>query len=175
MEHLNSCYCRQRRDDQASVRQPLRNRANRLWTVIIRATNYLIAGRTVVVAGYGWCSRGIAMRASGLGGNVIVTEVDPLKALEAVMDGFRVMPMEKAAPIGDIFVTATGDINVVDKQHFEIMKDGALVANSGHFDVEINIPSLAAISIDGARRVRPLSINTHCAMVARSTCWVKVV
>ncbi|MCO5194188.1 MAG: adenosylhomocysteinase [Anaerolineae bacterium] len=122
---------------------------------IIRATNYLIAGRTVVVAGYGWCSRGIAMRASGLGGNVIVTEVDPLKALEAVMDGFRVMPMEKAAPIGDIFVTATGDINVVDKQHFEIMKDGALVANSGHFDVEINIPSLAAMSIDGARRVRP--------------------
>lgn len=122
---------------------------------IIRATNYLIAGRTVVVAGYGWCSRGIAMRANGLGGNVIVTEVDPLKALEAVMDGFRVMPMEKAAPIGDIFVTATGDINVVDKHHFEIMKDGALVCNSGHFDVEINIPSLHAMSIDGARRVRP--------------------
>lgn len=122
---------------------------------IIRATNYLIAGKTVVVAGYGWCSRGIAMRAAGLGGNVIVTEIDPLKALEAVMDGFRVMPMNAAAPIGDIFVTATGDIAVIDKHHFEIMKGGALVCNSGHFDVEINIPSLNEMSVSGAARVRP--------------------
>ena len=121
---------------------------------IIRATNYLIAGKTVVVAGYGWCSRGIAMRAAGLGGNVIVTEIDPLKALEAVMDGFRVMPMSKAASLGDIFVTATGDINVIDKHHFEVMKNGALVCNSGHFNVEINIPSLAEMSTEIAR-VRP--------------------
>lgn len=121
---------------------------------IIRATNYLVAGKTVVVAGYGWCSRGIAMRAAGLGGNVIVTEIDPLKALEAVMDGFRVMPMAQAAPIGDIFVTATGDINVIDKHHFEAMKNGALVSNSGHFNVEINIPSLEEMSSEVAR-VRP--------------------
>jgi adenosylhomocysteinase len=122
---------------------------------IIRATNYLIAGRNVVVAGYGWCSRGIAMRARGLGANVIVTEVDPLKALEAVMDGYRVMPMMEAAPIGDIFVSATGDIHVLDRHHFEAMKDGALLANSGHFDVEINKPALRELSIDEPRRVRP--------------------
>ncbi len=121
---------------------------------IIRATNYLIAGKTVVVAGYGWCSRGIAMRAAGLGGNVIVTEIDPLKALEAVMDGFRVMPMEMAVGIGDVFVTATGDINVIDEHHFAAMKGGALVCNSGHFDVEINIPSLKKMAKDHAR-VRP--------------------
>ena len=122
---------------------------------IIRATNYLIAGRNVVVAGYGWCSRGIAMRARGLGANVIVTEVDPLKALEAVMDGYRVMPMMEAAPIGDIFVSATGDIHVLDRHHFEVMKDGALLANSGHFDVEINKPALRELSIEDPRRVRP--------------------
>ncbi len=122
---------------------------------IIRATNVLIAGKTVVVAGYGWCSRGIAMRAKGLGGNVIVTEVDPLKALEAVMDGFRVMPMLEAAPIGDIFVTSTGDINVIDKPHFAVMKDGAIVCNSGHFNVELNLPALAAMASGEARRVRP--------------------
>ena len=121
---------------------------------IIRATNYLIAGKTVVVAGYGWCSRGIAMRANGLGGNVIVTEIDPLKALEAVMDGFRVMPMAEAVKVGDIFVTATGDINVIDEHHFVNMKGGALVCNSGHFDVEINIPSLAKMAND-VSRVRP--------------------
>lgn len=121
---------------------------------IIRATNILLAGKTFVVVGYGWCARGLAMRARGMGANVIVTEVDPLKALEAVMDGFRVMPMEKAAPIGDIFVTLTGDINVVDKHHFEVMKDGAIVANSGHFNVEINIPALAEMSVD-KRLVRP--------------------
>ncbi len=122
---------------------------------VIRATNVLIAGKTVVVAGYGWCSRGISMRAKGLGGNIIVTEVDPLRALEAVMDGFRVMPMSEAAPLGDFFITSTGDINVVDRQHFEAMKDGVIVANSGHFNVEINIPALAEMAAGPPRRVRP--------------------
>ncbi len=122
---------------------------------IIRATNILIAGKTVVVAGYGWCSRGIAMRAKGLGANVVVTEVDPLKALEAVMDGFRVMPMQEAACIGDIFVTSTGDINVIDAHHIEVMKDGAIVCNSGHFNVEINIKALSKMAVDQPRRVRP--------------------
>ncbi|MEZ4539615.1 MAG: adenosylhomocysteinase [Chloroflexota bacterium] len=122
---------------------------------VIRATNVLIAGKNVVVAGYGWCSRGIAMRARGLGANVIVTEVDPLKALEAVMDGYRVMPMNDAAPIGDIFVSATGDIHVFDEHHFMAMKDGALLANSGHFDVEINKPALRKLAVDEPKRVRP--------------------
>jgi adenosylhomocysteinase len=121
---------------------------------IIRATNVLLAGKTFVVGGYGWCARGLAMRARGMGANVIVTEVDPLKALEAVMDGFRVMPMMEAAPIGDIFVTLTGDINVIDKHHFEAMKSGAIVANSGHFNVEINIPALAEMAVE-KRLVRP--------------------
>jgi adenosylhomocysteinase len=121
---------------------------------IIRATNILLAGRNFVVAGYGWCGRGLANRARGMGANVIVTEVNPLPALEAVMDGYRVMPMEEAARIGDIFVTVTGDINVVDRQHFELMKDGAIVANSGHFNVEINIPSLDKMATD-KRLVRP--------------------
>jgi len=122
---------------------------------IIRATNVLIAGKTVVVGGYGWCSRGIAMRAKGLGGNVIVTEIDPLKALEAVMDGFRVMPMVEAAPIGDIFVTSTGDIDVVDRHHFEVMKDGAIVCNSGHFNVELNLTALAEMAVGEPRVMRP--------------------
>jgi adenosylhomocysteinase len=121
---------------------------------IIRATNILLAGKTFVIGGYGWCARGLAMRARGMGANVIVTEVDPLKALEAVMDGFRVMPMIEAAPIGEIFVTLTGDINVVDKHHFEVMKDGAIVANSGHFNVEINIPALEEMAVS-KRLVRP--------------------
>ena len=121
---------------------------------VIRATNILLAGKTFVVGGYGWCARGLAMRARGMGANVVVTEIDPLKALEAVMDGFRVMPMMEAAPIGDIFVTLTGDINVVDKHHFEVMKDGAIVANSGHFNVEINIPALEEMSVS-KRLVRP--------------------
>jgi adenosylhomocysteinase len=114
---------------------------------ILRATNTLLAGKTVVVAGYGWCSRGIAMRAEGLGANVIVTEINPLRALEAVMDGYRVMPMNEAAEVGDIFVTSTGNKNVVDRQHFEVMKDGAIVANSGHFNVEINIPALQDLAV----------------------------
>ena len=122
---------------------------------VIRATNVLIAGKAVVVAGYGWCSRGIAMRAKGLGANIIVTEVNPLRALEAVMDGYRVMPMSEAAPQGDIFITSTGDINVVDRHHFEVMKNSAIVANSGHFNVEINIPALAEMAERPPRRVRP--------------------
>ena len=122
---------------------------------IIRATNILLAGKNFVVAGYGWCARGLAMRAAGLGAHVIVTEVDPLKALEAVMDGYRVMPMAEAAPIGDFFVTLTGDINVVDKHHFEVMKDGAIVANSGHFNVEINIPALAEMAVGEPKLARP--------------------
>jgi adenosylhomocysteinase len=121
---------------------------------IVRATNVLLAGKNFVVAGYGWCGRGLAMRARGMGANVIVTEVDPLPALEAVMDGFRVMPMVDAAPIGDIFVTLTGDINVIDKHHFEVMKDGAIVANSGHFNVELNIPALEEMA-EEKRLVRP--------------------
>ncbi|MFA9406304.1 MAG: adenosylhomocysteinase [Anaerolineales bacterium] len=120
---------------------------------IVRATNILLAGKTFVVAGYGWCGRGLAMRARGLGSNVIVTEVEPLAALEAVMDGFRVMPMNDAAEIGDIFCTLTGDINVIDKHHFELMKDGAIVSNSGHFNVEINIPSLETMA-DEKRKPR---------------------
>ncbi|MCU0520485.1 MAG: adenosylhomocysteinase [Anaerolineae bacterium] len=122
---------------------------------IIRATNVLIAGKVFVVGGYGWCSRGIAMRAKGMGASVVVTEVDPLKALEAVMDGFRVMPMLEAATIGDIFVTSTGDINVVDRQHFEVMKDGAIVCNSGHFNVELNLGALGEMAADEPRIIRP--------------------
>ena len=120
---------------------------------VIRATNVLIAGKIVVVAGYGWCSRGIAMRAKGLGANVIVTEIDPLKALEAVMDGFRVMPMAEAAALGNLFITSTGDINVLDAHHFDRMKSGAIMANSGHFNVEINIPALEKMATE-VRRVR---------------------
>jgi adenosylhomocysteinase len=121
---------------------------------IVRATNVLLAGKVFVIAGYGWCGRGLANRARGMGANVVVTEVDPLPALEAVMDGFRVLKMSEAAKIGDIFVTVTGDLNVIDKQHFEAMKDGAIVANSGHFNVEINIPALEKMSKE-KRLVRP--------------------
>ncbi|MEA4909552.1 MAG: adenosylhomocysteinase [Chloroflexi bacterium] len=121
---------------------------------IIRATNVLLAGKTFVVAGYGWCGRGLASRARGLGANVVVTEVDPMPALEAVMDGFRVMPMAEAAKIGDIFCSVTGDLNVIDRSHFEAMKDGAIVANSGHFNVEINIPALDEMST-AKKLVRP--------------------
>jgi adenosylhomocysteinase len=109
---------------------------------IVRATNILLAGKNFVVAGYGWCGKGLSMRARGIGANVIVTEVDPVAAVEAVMDGFRVMPMDEAAGIGDVFCTVTGDINVIDGPDFEKMKDGAIVANSGHFNVEINLPAL---------------------------------
>jgi adenosylhomocysteinase len=113
---------------------------------IIRATNRLVAGSTVVVCGYGWCGRGVAMRAEGMGANVIVTEVDPMKALEAVMDGYRVMPIAEAASLGDFFVTLTGNVAVIRREHFEQMKDGAIVSNSGHFNVELDIEGLEAIS-----------------------------
>jgi adenosylhomocysteinase len=109
---------------------------------IIRATDALVAGKVVVVGGYGWCGRGFAMRARGMGARTIVTEIDSIKALEAVMDGFEVMPMNEAAKIGDIFCTLTGDINVLDSAHFPLMKDGAILCNSGHFDVEINLKAL---------------------------------
>jgi adenosylhomocysteinase len=121
---------------------------------ILRASSVMIAGKTFVVCGYGWCARGIAMRARGMGANVIVTEVNPLKALEAVMDGYRVMPLIEAAPHGDIFVTSTGNINVIDLHHIEKMKSGAMMANAGHFNVEINIPALESLSKSN-RRMRP--------------------
>jgi adenosylhomocysteinase len=122
---------------------------------VIRATNRLLAGRTLVVSGYGWCGRGVAMRASGMGANVIVLEIDPLKALEAVMDGYRVMPSVEAAKLADIWITVTGDINVIDSPAFEVMKDGAIIANSGHFNCEINIPHLREKAVS-VREVRPL-------------------
>ena len=115
---------------------------------IIRATNVLLAGGRFVVAGYGWVGRGVAMRARGLGANVIVTEVDPMRALEALMDGYDVMPMEKAAPIGDIFCTATGDKHVITGAHMRTMKDGAILCNTGHFNVEIDIPALRALAVE---------------------------
>ncbi|HEY78521.1 MAG TPA: adenosylhomocysteinase [Dehalococcoidia bacterium] len=121
---------------------------------ITRATNILWAGKRVVVGGYGWCGRGIATRAKGLGAHVIIIEVEPLRALEAVMDGYEVMPLLEAARIGDIFVTATGDKNVIDQAHFAVMKDGAILANSGHFNVEINIPALESLA-KGKRNIRP--------------------
>ncbi len=113
---------------------------------LIRATNVLLAGRTFVVGGYGWCGRGLASRAHGMGAQVVVAEVDPIRALEALMDGYRVMPLVEAAKIADIIITVTGDLNVVDEQHFAVMKDGCIVANSGHFNDEINIPALARLS-----------------------------
>lgn len=121
---------------------------------IIRATDILLAGKTVVVAGYGWCGRGFAMRCKGMGANVVVTEVDPIRALEAAMDGFMVMKMEQAAPIADLFCTLTGDINVIRGEHFKLMRDGAIVANSGHFNVEIDIPALKEMSKECRKNVR---------------------
>ncbi len=121
---------------------------------IVRATNRLIAGSIFVVAGYGWCGKGLAMRAKGMGADVIVTEVDPIKAIEARMDGFRVMPMSEASKEGDIFCTVTGNINVIREEHFLNMKDGAIVSNSGHFNVEIDIPALERLSVE-KRRIRP--------------------
>jgi len=125
---------------------------------IIRATNRLVAGTHFVIAGYGWCGRGLAMRAKGMGANVIVTEVDAVAALEAVMDGFSVMPMSKAARIGDFFCTVTGNIAVVRKEHFQVMKDGAIVANSGHFNVELDLNGLSEITRK-TRRIRPFVVE----------------
>ena len=122
---------------------------------IVRATNVLLAGKTFVIAGYGWCGRGLASRARGMGAHVVVTEVEPLRALEAVMDGFQVMPMSEAARVGDIFVTVTGDVNVLDEAHFQVMRDGALLANSGHFNSEINLKALDALASSVAQ-VRPM-------------------
>ena len=122
---------------------------------VIRATNLLLAGLKVVVAGYGWCGRGVAMRAKGHGADVIITEIDPTKGIEAVMDGFRVMPMAEAAKVGDVFITVTGNKSVIRSEHFEAMKTGAVVCNSGHFNVEIDIPALEKMS-NGKREVRPL-------------------
>jgi adenosylhomocysteinase len=121
---------------------------------IMRATNRLLAGRTVVVCGYGMCGRGVASRARGMGAQVVVTEVDPTVALEALMEGYRVMPLREAARIGDIFVTVTGDTSVIRREHLELMKDGAILANSGHFDVEIDKGALAELAVGGVRRIR---------------------
>ncbi|MBN2413541.1 adenosylhomocysteinase [candidate division KSB1 bacterium] len=121
---------------------------------IIRATDILLAGKNVVVAGYGWCGKGFSMRCRGMGSNVIVTEVDPIRALEAAMDGFRVMPMAEAAKIGDLFCTLTGDIHVIRPEHMQVMKNGAIVANSGHFNVEIDLDGLKEIAVDGPVEVR---------------------
>lgn len=122
---------------------------------VLRATNILLAGKTVVVAGYGWCGKGIALRARGMGSQVIVTEVDPIRALEASMDGFMVMPMEDAAPFADLIITATGNINVVDKHHFEVMKNGAMICNAGHFNSEINLKALEGMTGEGRKTLRP--------------------
>jgi adenosylhomocysteinase len=122
---------------------------------ILRSTNMLLAGKTIVVAGYGWCGKGISMRARGMGARVIVTEVDPVRALEAAMDGFMVTTMDRAAALGDIFITATGNINVIDRNHFDQMKDGAILANSGHFNAELNIKALEEMAGEGRRTLRP--------------------
>ena len=136
----NDAYCKYLFDNRYGTGQST-------WDGIMRTTNLVIAGKTVVIAGYGWCGKGGAMRAKGLGANVVITEVDPIKAIEAVFDGFRVMPMEEAAKIGDIFLTLTGCDNVLNEKHFALMKDGAMMANSGHFDVEINKVDLLKNSV----------------------------
>src|SRR5205823_1854044 len=122
--------------------------------------NILLAGKNLVVVGYGWCGKGVAMRAKGMGANVIVTEINPIRAIEAVMDGFRVMPMSEAAAVGDIFITVTGNRHVVDIPHFERMKDGAIVCNSGHFDLELNLVGLADLTKE-RRHVRPFVEEFH--------------
>ena len=143
----NDAYCKYLFDSRYGTGQST-------WEGIMRATNLVIAGKTVVIAGYGWCGKGGAMRAKGLGANVIITEVDPIKAIEAVFDGFRVMPMDEAAKVGDIFLTLTGDKDILRKWHYESMKDGAVLANSGHFDLEINIPELEEVS-ESRTQVKP--------------------
>lgn len=135
----NDAYCKYLFDNRYGTGQST-------WDGIMRTTNLVIAGKTVVIAGYGWCGKGGAMRAKGLGANVVITEVDPIKAIEAVFDGFRVMPMDEAAKIGDVFLTLTGNKDILTEKHFKVMKNGAVMANSGHFDVEINIPQLEKLS-----------------------------
>jgi adenosylhomocysteinase len=134
---------------------------------IIRATNILLAGRTLVVVGYGWCGKGVALRGRGMGANVVVSEIDPIKAVEAVMDGFRVMPIREAAAVGDIFVTVTGNRHVIDTAHFERMKDGAIVCNSGHFDLELNLVGLRELSSDEPVTLRPFVQEYHISASGR--------
>ena len=136
----NDAYCKFLFDNRYGTGQST-------WDGIMRTTNLVVAGKNVVIAGYGWCGKGAAMRAKGLGANVIVTEVDPIKAIEAVFDGFRVMPMSEAAKIGDIFMTVTGNKDVITGEHFPLMKSGAILCNAGHFDVEVNIPQLESQSV----------------------------
>jgi len=142
----NDAYCKYLFDNRYGTGQST-------WDGIMRTTNLVVAGKDVVIAGYGWCGKGAAMRAKGLGAKVIVTEIDPIKAIEAVFDGFRVMPMEEAAKVGDIFLTVTGCNDVIRKEHFAVMKNGAMMANAGHFDVEINKVDLNEISVS-TRTVR---------------------
>ena len=150
---VNDAYCKYLFDNRYGTGQSS-------WDGIMRTTNLSIAGKNVVVAGYGWCGKGVSMRAKGLGANVIVTEVDPIKAIEAVFDGFRVMPMQQAAKEGDFFVTVTGCKDVITKDHIEVMKDGAVLSNAGHFDVEINIPDLEELSVVTPYEVRK-NIRTY--------------
>ena len=150
---VNDAYCKYLFDNRYGTGQSS-------WDGIMRTTNLAVAGKTVVVAGYGWCGKGVAMRAKGLGANVIVTEIDPIKGIEAVFDGFRVMPMREAAKYGDFFVTVTGCKDVITKEHFPIMKDGAVLANAGHFDVEINVKDLEAMTVEPAYEVRK-NITTY--------------
>lgn len=150
---VNDAYCKYLFDNRYGTGQSS-------WDGIMRTTNLAIAGKTVVVSGYGWCGKGVAMRAKGLGANVIVTEIDPIKGIEAVFDGFRVMPMREAAKYGDFFVTVTGCKDVITKEHFPLMKDGAVLANAGHFDVEINVKDLEAMTVEPAYEVRK-NITTY--------------
>lgn len=148
MISVNDAYCKYLFDNRYGTGQSV-------WDGIMRTTNLIIAGKTVVVAGYGWCGRGVAMKAKGLGANIIVTEIDPIKAIEAVMDGFTVMTMDEAATLGDIFVTVTGCLKVIRKEHMEKMKDGVLLANAGHFDVEVWRPDLEELAVE----TRPMRKN----------------
>jgi adenosylhomocysteinase len=141
MMSVNDAYCKYLFDNRYGTGQSV-------WDGIMRTTNLIVAGKNVVVAGYGWCGKGVAMKAKGLGANVIVTEVDPIKAIEAVMDGFRVMPMDDAAAIGDVFITVTGCLKVIRKEHFQKMKNGVLLCNAGHFDVEVWRPGLEELCVD---------------------------
>lgn len=150
---VNDAYCKYLFDNRYGTGQSS-------WDGIMRTTNLAVAGKTVVVAGYGWCGKGVAMRAKGLGANVIVTEIDPIKGIEAVFDGFRVMSMREAAKYGDFFVTVTGCKDVITKEHFPLMKDGAVLANAGHFDVEINVKDLEAMTVEPAYEVRK-NITTY--------------
>ena len=150
---VNDAYCKYLFDNRYGTGQSS-------WDGIMRTTNLTVAGKTVVVAGYGWCGKGVSMRAKGLGANVIVTEIDPIKGIEAVFDGFRVMPMREAAKYGDFFVTVTGCKDVITKEHFPLMKDGAVLANAGHFDVEINVKDLEAMTVEPAYEVRK-NITTY--------------